>query len=103
MVNHCVRNEHSRFSSFTKRKNTGFLQRSQQSWRAQDALLIQKSTRDFAASGRFDNAPLQQIMFALVARQSCCGLECSARFCEAAELEKQITAHAFQQMVVLQR
>jgi hypothetical protein len=44
------------------------LQRIWQSWRAQDALLIQKSTRDFAASGRFDSAPLQQIMFAPVAR-----------------------------------
>jgi hypothetical protein len=67
MVNHSVRNEHSRFRSSTNRKNTGFSQWIQQSWRALDALLIQKSTRDFAASGRFDNAPLQQIMFALVA------------------------------------
>src|SRR5204863_5457643 len=85
------------------RKNTGFSQWIQQSWRAQDAPLIQKSTRDFAASGRFDNAPLQQIMFALVARQSCCSLECGARFCETGELEKQITAHAFQQMIALER
>src|SRR6185369_17400054 len=101
MVNHCVRNERLRFRSSTNRKNTGFLQRIQQSWRAQDARLIQKSTRNFAASGRVDNAPLQQIMLAPVARQSCRDLECGARFCEAGELEKQITAHAFQEMIVL--
>ena len=51
---------------------------------------------------RFDDAPLQQFPFTIVARESGRDLERDTRFREAAELAKQIAAHAFEQLVVLQ-
>ena len=101
MVNHSVRKACSRFRSTTNRR-ARLLQRMRQSRRARDASLIQKSASEF----RHRLLPRRAV--ATTHARACWPqawpqLERSARFREASEPEKQIAAHAFEQMIVLQR